>query len=84
MKTIDRRGFIRLCGCAACGAVLVLAGCSNDQASAGAAASGTVSETSATGAVACPRGVTWDPYPGRCHSYRDSDGDGYCDWSVPA
>jgi hypothetical protein len=34
--------------------------------------------------VACRKGVTYCPYPGRCHSYRDRDGDGYCDLSIPA
>ena len=32
--------------------------------------------------VACPFGVVNDPYPGRCRHYRDSNGDGYCDYSV--
>jgi len=33
--------------------------------------------------VACPFGVVNDPYPGRCRHYRDSNGDGMCDYSVP-
>ncbi len=33
--------------------------------------------------VACPRGVVYDPYPGRCGRYTDRDGDGICDFSVP-
>jgi len=33
--------------------------------------------------VACRHGVVNDPYPGRCHSYVDRDGDGICDLSVP-
>jgi hypothetical protein len=40
------------------------------------------SSTSST-AVACPRGVTYDPYPGRCHHYVDRNGDSYCDYSIP-
>jgi hypothetical protein len=32
--------------------------------------------------VACPRGLTNDPYPGQCRHYVDSDGDGICDYSV--
>lgn len=32
--------------------------------------------------VACPHGLVNDPYPGRCRHYRDSDGDGICDYSV--
>jgi hypothetical protein len=30
----------------------------------------------------CPKGLTNDPYPGRCHHYVDDDGDGYCDLAV--
>jgi hypothetical protein len=33
--------------------------------------------------VACPHGLVNDPYPGRCRRYVDSDGDGFCDLSVP-
>jgi hypothetical protein len=33
--------------------------------------------------VACPFGMVSDPYPGRCKHYRDSNGDGLCDYSVP-
>jgi hypothetical protein len=32
--------------------------------------------------VACPFGLVNDPYPGRCKRYSDSDGNGYCDFSV--
>ncbi len=32
--------------------------------------------------VACPFGLVNDPYPGRCRHYRDSNGDGFCDYSV--
>lgn len=31
----------------------------------------------------CPYGFQYDPYPGRCHNYIDSDGSGYCDHSEP-
>jgi hypothetical protein len=34
------------------------------------------------GGVACPFGLVNDPYPGRCKRYRDSNGDGICDYSV--
>jgi len=34
------------------------------------------------GGVACPFGLVNDPYPGRCKHYRDSNGDGICDYSV--
>ncbi len=33
--------------------------------------------------VRCPRGVVYDPYPGRCRLYVDRNGDGYCDYSEP-
>lgn len=33
--------------------------------------------------VACPAGLVNDPYPGRCKRYRDSNGNGYCDFSEP-
>lgn len=33
--------------------------------------------------VRCPRGIVYDPYPGRCRMYVDSNGDGYCDYSEP-
>ena len=34
--------------------------------------------------VACPRGLVDDPYPGRCHHYVDTNGDGFRDYSAPA
>ncbi|MCB9422122.1 MAG: DUF4405 domain-containing protein [Ardenticatenaceae bacterium] len=42
------------------------------------------SSTTTVQTVSCPKGLTYDPYPGRCHHYRDSNGDGYCDYSIPA
>lgn len=42
-----------------------------------------VPETAQTTTVACPKGLTYDPYPGRCRHYVDSSGDGYCDYSIP-
>jgi hypothetical protein len=33
--------------------------------------------------VACHKGITYDPYPGKCRHYVDNDGDGYCDLSIP-
>ncbi len=41
-------------------------------------------ETPARVEVACPFGYVNDPYPGRCGRYRDTNGNGYCDWSEPA
>jgi hypothetical protein len=43
-----------------------------------------VSSTSQGGTVACPRGLVNDPYPGKCHHYVDTTGDGFCDYSVLA
>ncbi len=34
--------------------------------------------------LACPKGISYDPYPGRCRLYVDRDGDRYCDLSIPA
>jgi len=49
-----------------------------------AAPDATVAPTpSPEGAVACRRGITYDPYPGRCRLYIDRDGDGFCDYSIP-
>jgi len=31
----------------------------------------------------CPKGLTYDPYPGECKDYIDTDHDGYCDHSEP-
>ena len=33
--------------------------------------------------VACRFGIVNDFYPGQCHHYRDSNGDGLCDYSIP-
>jgi hypothetical protein len=41
-----------------------------------------VSSTSQGGTFACPRGLVNDPYPGKCHHYVDTTGDGFCDYSV--
>ncbi len=43
-----------------------------------------VAATTAPGRVACPKGIRYDPFPGRCPLYRDRDGDRYCDLSVPS
>jgi hypothetical protein len=31
----------------------------------------------------CPKGLQYDPYPGRCSRYIDTNNDGYCDYSEP-
>lgn len=40
------------------------------------------SSTQREGSVGCPRGLVNDPYPGQCHHYVDTTGDGFCDYSV--
>ena len=121
---MNRRAFIKLCGCAGCGVLFTVAGCGRPEtvstaeqaqadslasptatpepaatavattaagslpaaAAAAATATATVAATALprTGKVACPKGQYWDPYPGRCKLYRDTNGNGYCDWSEPA
>jgi len=43
-----------------------------------------VSAISGVCAGGCPYGLTNDPYPGQCHLYTDSTGDGICDLSQAA
>ena len=43
-----------------------------------------VSTMSGVCAGGCPYGLTNDPYPGQCHLYTDSTGDGICDLSQAA
>ena len=43
----------------------------------------TVQQTQQKLTVACPKGLTYDAFPGRCRHYVDRDGDGYCDYSIP-
>ncbi|MEO1783557.1 DUF4405 domain-containing protein [Thermodesulfobium sp. 4217-1] len=31
----------------------------------------------------CPKGLQYDPYPGKCSRYIDTNNDGYCDYSEP-
>jgi hypothetical protein len=66
-KGYTRRRFLVLVSTVAAGAAC--AGC------VGAAA------TSGSSQVRCPKGMVNDPYPGRCHAYRDTNGNGYCDLS---
>lgn len=44
-----------------------------------AAATPAASSTRVT--TRCPRNQVNDPYPGRCHHYTDSSGNGICDYS---
>ena len=53
--------------------VLFLAGCS-------ANAETVIDDSTDSGdSHACPRGVSDDPFPGRCGHYVDNDGNGLCD-----
>ena len=82
---LSRRAFLVLSGATALFAGAVVAGFKAISPST-AGASLTSSQLAATdqgSGVACPRGLINDPYPGRCHFYVDSDGDGICDYSVP-
>jgi len=84
-----RRRFLVLVGAVCAGAAC--AGCSGALAAAGTSsttdAASTVSTTDTTNTSSaatgsrCPKGLINDPYPGRCRSYRDTNGNGYCDLS---
>lgn len=39
----------------------------------------TNAETLTGNSVACPKGITDDPYPGSCGMYIDQNENGYCD-----
>jgi len=85
---ISRRAFLAIGGVVAVAAGLAAAGY---QAIASATAegnqgagtrTGTTAATGQTSGVACPFGLVNDPSPGQCRHFVDSDGDGYCDYSV--
>ena len=59
--------------------VLLLSACSAE-ASVDAEVVSESSDTYEEEKLICPRGITHDPYPGRCHLYTDGDGDGFCDY----
>ncbi len=44
----------------------------------------TTTPSAPRGMVRCPYGRINDPYPGRCHRYRDANGNGLCDLSESA
>jgi hypothetical protein len=94
---MSRRAFLTAVGTTAAAAGLLVAATTifgTDRAGAGsteledtssAEASSTASEVSSAsqgGTVACPRALVNDPYPGKCHHYVDTTGDGFCDYSV--
>ena len=82
---MSRRAFLALSGATAVGVGLAAAGYKAiTQAAEGGDGEGDSAATrvSQASGVACPRGLTNDPFPGKCRRYVDSDGDGICDYSV--
>jgi hypothetical protein len=85
-RSLSRRAFLALGGAATAVIVATVAGYKAilDASPVEASQSGDqLATTQQEGGVACPFGVVNDPYPGRCKHYRDSNGDGICDYSVP-
>ncbi len=84
-RSLSRRDFLTFGGAAAVAGVATVAGY---RAILGAnpveaSQSGNqITTTQQEDGVACPFGLVNDPYPGRCGHYRDSNGDGICDYSV--
>jgi hypothetical protein len=82
---LSRRAFLAFGGAATVVVAALVAGYKSifDASAAGASPSGSqLTAASQEGGVACPFGLVNDPYPGRCRHYRDSNGDGICDYSV--
>jgi len=68
-RPMTRRDFLIAAGCGC--AALALAG------------SGRLRGDTAAAALFCPYGYSYDPWPGHCYRYVDSNGSGYCDLSEP-
>jgi len=83
-KPLSRRAFLVFGGTAAVVTGVIAAGYKAFFPARSAAASQGDDQIAAQqeGGVACPFGLVNDPYPGRCRHYRDSNGDGICDYSV--
>ena len=87
---MSRRAFLAVAGTTAAAAGLLVATAAifdTDLAKAGSTEQEGTSATEASsterdGKVACPRGLVVDPYPGKCHHYVDTTGDGFCGYSV--
>ncbi len=82
---LSRRAFLAFGGAATVVAAAVVAGYRTILGASVAEAIPSSSQLTATsqgGGIACPFGLVNDPYPGRCKHYRDSNGDGICDYSV--
>jgi len=84
-RLLSRRTFLAFGGVAAAAGIAVVAGY---KAVLGAnpveasESSNQITMTQQEEGVACPFGLVNDPYPGQCRHYRDSNGDGICDYSV--
>jgi hypothetical protein len=82
---LSRRAFLAFGGAATVVVTAMVAGYKAIFDASAAGASQSSSQLTTTGqeaGVACPFGLVNDPYPGRCRHYRDSNGDGICDYSV--
>jgi hypothetical protein len=85
-KSLSRRAFLAFGGTATAVIFAAIAGYRAILDASPAEASESSNQLATTqqeGGVACPFGVVNDPYPGRCRHFRDSNGDGMCDYSVP-
>jgi hypothetical protein len=85
-NVMSRRAFLATGGVVMVAAGLVAAGyraLANVASAGGSQSDSAVATGGQESGVACPFGVTNDPYPGRCRHYVDSNGDGICDYSVP-
>lgn len=71
-RKLTRRDFLIAAGCGCAG--LVVAGIGSSR----------LRGTTATAALVCPYGYRYDPWPGQCYRYVDSNGSGYCDYSEAA
>jgi hypothetical protein len=83
-NNLSRRAFLIFGGAATAVAAAVVAGYQalpTNSAEASQSSSQLAAVQQESG-VACPFGLVNDPYPGRCRHYRDSNGDGFCDYSV--
>jgi hypothetical protein len=84
-----RRRFLVMVGtvcagaaCVGCAGALADANTANTSSTVSTSNTSSTSTTSSTSVqTRCPKGMVNDPYPGRCHSYRDTNGNGYCDLS---
>jgi len=87
--TMTRRRFLAVSGCAL--AAALCSGCLRDSTQDAATAESNAAQASTNTAVPaasatrittrCRRNQVNDPYPGRCHDYTDSNGNGICDYS---